>query len=221
MKVSLSKKVRTLVAVGSYIALGVFFWWDAYLERAKKRNAPWSHIEEYRRLPLACIGGPLYVVSLFWLGWSAKSDIHWIMPMLSGVPFGVAFLLIFMAMLNYVTDAYKTFAASAMGATSGCRSIFGAVLPLGAHAMFTNLGVDWACTLLAFLSLGMTVIPFVFIRYGERIRANSKFCRYLLELERKEAEAEERERERARRASLPPLAEDGDQLAQLKEKDLA
>jgi hypothetical protein len=190
--------------------------YDNVLENAKKRNAPWSQIEEYRRLPLACIGGPLYVVALFWLGWSSSPNVHWIVPMLSGVPFGCAFLLIFMALLNYLTDAYETFAASAMGAASCCRSIFGAVLPLGAKAMFRNLGVDWACSLLAFLSLGMTVIPFVFIRYGDKIRANSRFCQYLLELKRKEEEAEERARRRA--LSIPLNHE---RQAALKEKELA
>ena len=136
-------------------------------------------IEEYRRLPLACLGGPLYVVSLFWLGWSASPHVHWIVPMLAGVPFGIGFVLIFMALLNYVTDAYAIFAASAMSATSCCRSVFGAILPLAARPMYQKLGIPWASSLLGFLSLGMTVIPFAFIKYGDRIRANSKFCQEL------------------------------------------
>ena len=36
------------------------------------------------------------VIGLFWLGWSAKPDVHWIVPMLSGLAFGSGFLLIFM-----------------------------------------------------------------------------------------------------------------------------
>jgi hypothetical protein len=206
---------KILVLSGSCIALCIFLYYDNVLERAKQRKAHWSQSEEYRRLPLACIGGPLYVVALFWLGWTASPNIHWVVPMLSGIPFGVGFLLIFMALLNYLSDAYETFAASAQGAASGCRSIFGAVLPLGAHAMFTNLGVHWACSLLAFLSMGMCIIPFVFIRYGDRIRANSKFCQHLLELKRKEEAREERARRRA--AHLPTT---GDQQAQLREKEL-
>jgi len=193
-------------------------YYDNVLDNAKKRNAPWAQNEEYRRLPLACIGGPLYVISLFWLGWSASPDVHWIVPMLSGVPFGVAFLLIFMALLNYLTDAYQTFAASANGAASCCRSLFGAVIPLGTKSLFDNLGVNWACSLLGLLSLGMCVIPFVFIRYGDKIRANSKFCQYLLELKRKEEAAEERARRRAR-ASAFPIADMGQE--ELKERDLA
>ncbi|KAL9579242.1 MAG: hypothetical protein Q9203_006782 [Teloschistes exilis] len=184
------------IGVGSFMATGVFMYWDSYLMRAKKTNAPWTRLEEYRRLPLACIGGPLFVVALFWLGWTAKSDIHWIVPTLSGIPFGIAFLLVFMALLNYITDAYEVFAASAMAATSACRSIFGAVLPLAARPMYNTLGIAWASSLLGFVSLGMCAIPFAFIKYGDRIRANSAFCQEL------RAKKEEYTKEREQSESL-------------------
>ena len=169
------------VGIGAVFALGIFLYYDSVLQRAKEANAPWSLIEEYRRLPLACIGGPLYVISLFWLGWSASPHIHWIVPMLAGLPFGIGFMLIFMALLNYLTDAYEIFAASALAAASCCRSVFGALLLLAATSMYDTLGIAWASSLLGFLSLAMSIIPFAFIRYGDRIRANSKFCRELEE----------------------------------------
>lgn len=181
------------ISVGAFLATGIFMYWDSVLLRAKRSNAPWTKIEEYHRLPLACLGGPLYVISLFWLGWSANADIHWIAPILSGVPFGVAFMLIFMALLNYITDAYEILAASGMAATSACRSVFGAVLPIAARPMYKNLGIAWASSLLGFLSMGMCVIPFVFIKYGHRIRANSKFCQELREKKREFEEERERE----------------------------
>ena len=107
--------------------------------------------------------------------------------MLAGIPFGMGFMLIFMSLLNYVTDAYMIFAASAMSATSICRSVFGAVLPLAARPMYQKLGIPWASSLLGFLSLGMSIIPFAFIKYGDRLRANSTFCQ---ELQRRKERAE-------------------------------
>lgn len=94
----------------------------------------------------------MQVISLFWLGWTAHPSVPWIVPVLSALPFGVGFLLIFMALINYVVDAYEVFAASAMGATSASRSIFGVVLPFAAKPMYSTLGVNWACTLLGILS---------------------------------------------------------------------
>ncbi|KAE8150323.1 major facilitator superfamily domain-containing protein [Aspergillus avenaceus] len=163
------------IAVGACIGVGIFLWYDSFLHRAKQRKANWSTIEEYQRLPLACLGGPLYVLALFWLAWTASVDIHWIVPLLAGVPFGMAFFLVFVALMNYMVDSYHEYAASAMAAASCCRSIFGAVLPLAAAPMFRRLGIDWGCSLLGFLSVLMTFIPFVFIRYGDQIRSRSKF----------------------------------------------
>ncbi|KAI6902040.1 hypothetical protein KC355_g19450 [Hortaea werneckii] len=92
-----------------------------------------------------------------------------------------------MGELNYLVDAYEVYAASAMGAASCSRSLFGVVLPFAAKPMYNDLGVAWACSLLGFLSLLMSAIPFVFIKFGDRIRANSKFCR---ELKQKKEEEE-------------------------------
>lgn len=168
-----------LVAVGACVGLSIFLWWDSYLHKAKARKADWFAIEEYQRLPLACLGGPLYVLALFWLGWTASPNIHWIVPMLAGIPFGAGFFLIFVALINYLLDAYHKYAASAMAAASCCRSAFGAILPLAAGPMFHKLGVAWGCSLLGFLSLLMALIPFFFIRYGDKIRARSSFRQHL------------------------------------------
>ena len=194
------------ILIGAGFALGIFVYYDGILQRAKAKNTPWASIEEYRRLPLACFGGPLYVISLFWLGWSAKANIHWIVPMLAGLPFGIGFVLIFMALLNYLADAYEIYAASAMAAASFSRSIFGTTLPLAAKPMYSALGIAWATSLLGFLSMALTVIPFAFIKYGYRIRANSRFCQELKE--RKERIAREKASGRSNRESLGDVEKD-------------
>lgn len=171
--------------------------YDITLTKARARDAPWSRSEEFRRLPLACAGGPFIVASLFWLGWSAKASVPWIVPVLSGLCFGMGYLMIFMALLNYLVDAYEIFAASAMAATSMTRSLFGAVLPFAAKPMYESLGIAWATSLLGFVSLGLCAIPFCFIIWGDRIRANSQFCQYLKKMKEDEQAQEERERRKA------------------------
>lgn len=141
----------------------------------------WTMREEYHRLPIACLGSPFCVVSLFWLGWSAQPGIHWMVPCLSGLFFGFGYLLIFTALSNYLVDAYEVFAASAMAASCFSRSIVGACLPLAAKPLYGSLGVQWATSLLGFLSLVLVPIPFALTYCGPRVRAKSKFCQYLLE----------------------------------------
>ena len=56
-----------LVGVGAVIAVFVFLWYDQFLQKNRMKGKIWAQSEEYRRLPLACAGGPLYAISLFWL----------------------------------------------------------------------------------------------------------------------------------------------------------
>lgn len=170
----------------------MYLTYDAFLARARARHRPWTRNEEARRLPLACAAGPFIVASLFWAGWTARPSIHWAAPVFAGVPFGVGYLLCFMAILNYLVDAYEVFAASAMAAAGTSRSVFGAVLPFATRPMYGALGVDWACSLLGFVMLGLCAIPFVFWRFGGAIRANSAFCR---ELKERRERQEERDRQ--------------------------
>ncbi|KAI1767096.1 major facilitator superfamily transporter [Hypoxylon sp. FL1150] len=186
------------IGVGAIVALPIFFSYDRLLANAQSRGAPWSKQEEYRRVPLAAVGGPLFVISLFWLGWTARSDVSFVAPMLAGIPFGTGFMLIFMALLNYITDAYEIFAASANAAASSCRSVFAVVLPFATTPMFARLGISGACSLLGGLSLVMCVIPFIFIWKGEEIRARSKFC---IALKERKLEMERRNEEQQRRTA--------------------
>lgn len=91
-----------------------------------------------------------------------------------------------MLLVNYLVDAYEAFSASALAASSCSRSLFGVILPFAVPSMFSHLGIAWACSVLGFISLAMSVIPFVFIRFGEKIRANSDFCQELKRLKEQE-----------------------------------
>lgn len=175
----------------------MYLAWDHILARAQRLERPWSRNEEMRRLPLACVAGPFFVISSFWLGWTARPDVHWIVPVLAGVMFGMGYLCLFMALLNYLVDAYEIFAASAMAAASLSRSSFGAVLPFAAKPMYRALGVAWATSLLGFFSVALCVVPFVFVKWGGKMRERSPFCQYLRQKKRQEEEsADERGREK-------------------------
>ena len=66
------------IGVGAFISAIMYLTWDTILARAQRQQRPWAKVEEMRRLPLACIAGPFFVVSAFWLGWSARESVHWI-----------------------------------------------------------------------------------------------------------------------------------------------
>ncbi|PWW78652.1 MFS general substrate transporter [Tuber magnatum] len=191
------------LVAGAILACGVGIAWDSYCHRKQKQNPNVPLSPEFRRLPIGLLGGLAYGAGLFWQAWTANSGVHYVVPALSGIPFGFGFCIVFLACMNYLTDAYEIYAASAMAAASMCRSLLGAAFPLFSRIMYDRLTIPWASSLLAFAGLGMSVTPILFIRYGEKIRARSKFCQFLLERKRIQLEEEEA-REASRAASRAP-----------------
>ncbi|KAF4468187.1 major facilitator superfamily transporter [Fusarium albosuccineum] len=165
------------VGVGTLASLFVFGAFTRFHDRRSKAGAEWTKNHIYRRLPLACIASPCMVISLFWLGWTVWPSVSPVIPTLGGFFFGLGFQLLFMGMINYLTDVFRNYSASALAAASMMRSIGAILLPLAADSMYGNLGVHWAPSVLGFIALAMGVIPFVFIRYGDRLARSSKTAR--------------------------------------------
>jgi hypothetical protein len=78
---------------------------------------------------------------------------------------------IYMGVVNYLTDAYEKYAASALSAASLGRNTFGAFLPLASGQLFSTLGFG----LLGFVGLALSVVPVVLLFKGREIRAKSPF----------------------------------------------
>ena len=151
------------ILVGAVLVLPFYYLW-VYLYIEPKFNRPDKTLSPEARLPPACAGGFFIPICLFWFGWSARPSIHWIMPIVGSGFFAVGTFLLFMAVLNYLSDAYPTYAASVLAGNDLFRSSFGAGFPLFASAMYENLGVDWASSTLAFISIAFIPIPYVLIR---------------------------------------------------------
>ncbi|PYH40716.1 MFS transporter [Aspergillus saccharolyticus JOP 1030-1] len=129
-----------------------------------------------RRLPPAVIGAPLLTIGLFWFAWTAVPSVHWSVPIIGSSLFGAGMILVYAGVFTFLVDAYSVYAASALGANSFTRSTFAAAFPLFGYPMYRTLGNPWATSLLAFLSLVMAPFPYVFFRYGKKIRRKSRFA---------------------------------------------
>lgn len=104
-----------------------------------------------------------------------SAAIHWMIPTAGIACVGVGIYSIYLGVVNYLTDAYEKYAASALSAASLGRNSFGAFLPLASYALFENLGYGWAGTLLGFIGFAFTVVPVVLIIKGRDIRRRSPF----------------------------------------------
>ncbi|KAH8915032.1 MFS general substrate transporter [Atractiella rhizophila] len=128
-----------------------------------------------RRLPPMMLGGVMFPIAFFYFAWTSNKDIHPANSVVAAYLLGIPFLLVFQSGLNYLIDAYEKYAASAIAANTIMRSITAGVFPIVAAPLFHNLGVDWGTSLLGFISVALACVPFLFYRYGEKIRGMSRF----------------------------------------------
>lgn len=170
--------VSELPLIGTVIgaALGSSIVFLNSIKQAKRLKAGIQPIPE-DRLPLSMIGGIGFCVTMFWLGWSAEYDsVPWIVPTLAGVFLAASIVLIFVSFINYLTDTYLMYAASAIAANTVARSAAGASAPLFTNQMFTKLGVGGGASLVGGVAALLAVVPFIFYKYGEGIRRRSRFA---------------------------------------------
>ena len=131
-----------------------------------------------KRLEPMMVGGFTFVIGIFWLGWTGNypQHVHWIVPVIGAAFVGNGLMLIFLPCFNYIIDCYLLYAATALAGNTFIRSAFGAVFPLFARQMFTNLTIKWASTLLGCIGILLLPMPFVFYYYGKSLRHKSKFA---------------------------------------------
>ncbi|KAJ5585125.1 uncharacterized protein N7459_004925 [Penicillium hispanicum] len=142
-----------------------------------------------------CICSILIPIGELWFAWTcAPASIPWIVPLLAGVPFGAGNTGVFIYASSYLTGSYGMYAASALAGNSVIRSILGGVLPLAGSYMYDSLGSNWAGTLLGLLEVAIVPIPFVFYKYGHRIRQKSNMITRMQE-EKKKLEGKRAQRE--------------------------
>ena len=76
----------------------------------------------------------------------------------------------------YIIDTYQALTgASALAANGLLRYTFGAAFPLFTLQMYERLGIDWATSLLGFLTIVLMPIPWVLFKFGHSIRGRSKY----------------------------------------------
>ena len=119
--------------------------------------------------------GPITPLGLFIYGWTAKYAVHWIVPIIGTFVVGFGSLFVVIPGQIYLVDAFGAqAAASAMAANLLIRSPFGAFLDLTASPLYESLGLGWGNSVLGFICLLFTPVPWLFYTYGERMRTHFK-----------------------------------------------
>ncbi|CAN9373813.1 unnamed protein product [Alternaria alternata] len=132
--------------------------------------------------------------------WTCTPNVHWIFPLIAGIPFGAGNCGVFIYASNYLVHSYGIYAASALAGNAVLRSAMGGALPLAGPKMYQSLGPHWSATMLSLIEFALIPIPVVFYLYGHKIREKSALIRQMRE-DRERVDAKKRKAvERAERA---------------------
>ncbi len=152
-----------------------------YQEKIAKHYGKLSSTPE-GRLYFACIESALLPIGLFWFGWTSFPSIHWIVPTMAIACATIGIFSIYLAVFNYLADTYHRYASSALAAQSFCRNMLGGIFPLVTGAMFNHMTFAGASSFLGGVGALLTVVPWVLVFYGPKIRARSKIASVSLEV---------------------------------------
>ncbi|TGJ81957.1 hypothetical protein E0Z10_g6800 [Xylaria hypoxylon] len=141
-----------------------------------------------KRLILMKWIAPVAPLGCFLYGWTAEYHVHWIVPIIGTffVGFGSLFVVIPAqefstpvtpetsrnpVRFTYLVDSFGSeAAASALAANLIIRAPFGSLLALAAPPLYAKLGLGWGNSILGFITLAFTPVPWLFYRYGETLR---------------------------------------------------
>ncbi|KAK5739869.1 hypothetical protein LTR17_004965 [Elasticomyces elasticus] len=161
--------VYAAVVVGSILGAAMSIAQDY----ACRRYWPAASTRPQSRLYLACVATLLLPAGLFMFGFTSRASTHWVVPTTAIGMFIAGIFVIYLAVFNYLVDAYGAYASSALAAQSMCRNLLAGVFPLFTKAMFERLGYQGAGCLLGGVGLVLCLVPWMLCLYGDAIRRRS------------------------------------------------
>jgi multidrug resistance protein len=126
--------------------------------------------EPEMRLPACVLFACLIPVSFFWYGWSTFYKVHWSVPIIGLIPFGIGQIGVFVPIQAYILDSFPTLAASSFAAVAVVRCLLGAILPLAGPSMYQSLGLGWGNTIFGLIAIALIPFPLLIFKYGGLIR---------------------------------------------------
>ncbi|KAI5477074.1 hypothetical protein MNV49_006873 [Pseudohyphozyma bogoriensis] len=136
-----------------------------------------GHPPPEQRLHGAMVAGPFLLIGIFMLGWTGNyKSVPWYVPDIAAIFVGFSFNLVFTSFLSYLVEVYLMYAASALAANTIIRSAVAAAFPLFINQMIKGMHVNWALTLWGCIAILLVPSPFIFYKYGPRIRQGSSFA---------------------------------------------
>ncbi|ORY73242.1 putative caffeine resistance protein [Leucosporidium creatinivorum] len=159
--------------VTGFMTFAVYLSYNKYYFNPRMMTDP--NFQPEARLELGVPAALTIPISLFMFGWGARESVHWIVPIIGASLYFPGVFIAFQVCLNYLAMIYPQYAASIFAGNDLFRSTFASVFPLFGAAFFKRLGLGGGSSLLAGLNILMIPLLMLLIKYGARLRAQSKW----------------------------------------------
>lgn len=170
----LSSRFFILTGLGvtiTFLFVPVQTW---FYRRDKAKRGGQGRPEARFLTSLVCVW--LFPISLFWFAFTSDGSVSYWSPIVAGAVLGFADPLLWLSMLNYITDSYSNVAASAIAAFLIPSFLIAAGMCHAGVAMFENLSTKWAFATLGFISLGVVALVYILFFYGHVLRKWSRLA---------------------------------------------
>lgn len=165
-----------ILAVPTTLALDSFIYQKQHSRYVADDVHPIGVVPPEQRLYGAMLGSIGIPIGLFWFGWSARHETNYIVPVLALIPFAWGNLCIFISAILYMVDTYKALhGASVLAANGVLRYVVGGIFPLFAVQIYQRVGIEWASSLLGFITIALLPIPWALFKWGPSIRKRSNY----------------------------------------------
>lgn len=184
-----SVAISGLAFLGVFVGIALVLATEPLLRKLVNRqpkNPETGQQEPEAVVLLICIGAVLEPVGqLSFALTSLPIDIPFYWSVLSGVPFGYGFGLVFIYGTSYISKVFGMYATSASAGNLVFRSILGAVLVLVGKSMYAALTPRIAGITVGVAEVVLMPVPFIFYKWGKKIRQRSKLIQTLEEQAKK------------------------------------
>ena len=127
------------------------------------------------RIPLLLPGVFFTPIGFLLYGWAAQYHLSWFVVDIGAALLSLGMQIFDTTLHTYVMDAYPEHISSASAATQVIRSLLAFSFPLFSDKLYNTLGYGWGNSLLAFLSIGITLpATDILWRWGANLRARGE-----------------------------------------------
>ncbi|KAM3089337.1 hypothetical protein ACMFMG_000940 [Clarireedia jacksonii] len=119
----------------------------------------------------------LFPITLLWFAFTSDGSVSFWSPVVAGGVLGFADPLLWLSMLNYITDSYPNVAGSAIAAFLIPSFALAAGLAHLGVLMFENMSTKWAMATIGFISFGLCALIYFIYFFGAKVRSRSKLAR--------------------------------------------